>query len=130
MNIWTIRKVFALKFFLSAQDAMLDAQVFKQVSRQTREMVSNVSTNAQSFTNSEFAEKLQAFFDGDFVINQENSSVSPTYQCFQLLGQRFINRFQRIPSLSFLNGSIPYEISNEVAEKKVRRQWYQNHKIH
>ena len=118
------------KFFLSAQDAMLDAQVFKQVSRQTREMVSNVSTNAQSFTNSEFAEKLQAFFDGDFVINQENSSVSPTYQCFQLLGQRFINRFQRIPSLSFLNGSIPYEISNEVAEKKVRRQWYQNHKIH
>jgi len=105
----------------NAQDAMLDAQVFKQVSRQTREMVSNVSTNAQSFTNSEFAEKLQAFFDGDFVINQENSSVSPTYQCFQLLGQRFINRFQRIPSLSFLNGSIPYEISNEVAEKKVRQ---------
>ena len=105
----------------SAQDAMLDAQVFKHVSRQTREMVSNVSTNAQTFANSEFAEKLQAFFEGSYVIDEENSTVPPTYQRFQLLGQKFTHRFRRIPGLSFLNGSFPYGDANEVAERKVRQ---------
>ena len=100
---------------------MLDAQVFKHVSRQTRTMVSNLSTNAQTFTDLEFAEKLQAYFDNSFGTNRATPKAPAVYRNLQLLGKKFAHSFGMLPSLSFLHGSIPYGEGNEFAERKVRQ---------
>merc|ERR1711934_1333566 len=48
----------------SPQEAVLDAQVFKQLSRLTKVQVESLSTNAQKFTTTEFSERLLNSFKG------------------------------------------------------------------
>lgn len=94
------------------QEALLDAQNFKQLSRLTRCQVEALSTNKQKFIMSEFGDKLRSFLN--------NNGGIANGQGFQKMGQKWTHIYQRAATLTYLNGSI--EKSEPKLKEKKQRQ--------
>lgn len=94
------------------QEALLDAQNFKQLSRLTRSQVEALSTNKQKFILSEFGDKLATFLS-------DNGGLA-NGRGFQTLGKNWMHVFQRAAALTYLNGSI--EKSEPKMKEKKQRQ--------
>ena len=63
---------------------VLDAQVFKQLSRLTKVQVESLSTNAQKFTTSDFSERLLNSFKGPNCLTN-----------FRLIGRKVQHAYAR-----------------------------------
>ena len=82
---------------------VLDAQVFKQLSRLTKVQVESLSTNAQKFTTTEFSERLLNSFKGPNCLTN-----------FRLIGRKVQHAYARPVPFNcndFLLYSYTYHIS-------------------
>ena len=95
------------------QEAVLDAQVFKQLSRLTKNQVESLSTNKQKFTLQDFAERLAT------QLNSDNGN--PRISEYRSLGNKFCYIFQRPPALRHLCGSFEIE-ETRLPKVKIPRQ--------
>lgn len=138
------------KKVITPQEALLDAKVFKHLSRLARSQVDGISTNAQHFVPSEFADKLanyllsqgesgrrksneptrsQTFENLEEEVEEDGSQQSVvqeerryalTDKHFELLGQQVSCHYARVPCLHYLLGSL--EINAEVVMHKQRQR--------
>ena len=93
------------------QEAILDAQLFKNLSRLTKNQVEALSTNAQKFNSHDFAERLLEVFEETGVSMAEN---------FKILGDQYQHFLARPPSLHYLYGS--FEAGPKMVTEKKARQ--------
>merc|ERR1719495_2685453 len=91
------------------QEAVMDAQVFKQLSRLTKAQVQSLSTNAQKFTSTDFAEKLVASWRGPTSLAD-----------FRRIGRRAQHAYGRPVAFNYLYGSLDVE-PKPMKETKVRQ---------
>lgn len=91
------------------QEAVLDAQVFKQLSRLTKVQVESLSTNAQKFTTTDFSERLLNSFKGPNCLTN-----------FRLIGRKVQHAYARPVPFNYMFGAIDVEPKEE-KEKKVRQ---------
>jgi len=91
------------------QEAVMDAQVFKQLSRLTKTQVEALSTNAQKFTSTDFAEKLVASWRGPTSLAD-----------FRRIGRRAQHAYGRPVAFNYLYGSLDVE-PKPMKETKVRQ---------
>jgi len=94
------------------QEAVMDAQVFKQLSRLTKAQVQSLSTNAQKFTSGEYSEKLL------------NAMRGPTCLAnFKRIGRRVQHAYGRPVPFNYLYGSLDVEpkLMKETKARQSRR---------
>lgn len=94
-----------------AEEAVLDAQVCKQISRMCRQRAEGFSTNVQGFHPQEYADKLIAIMNGS---RDENGVAIIPQPNWVQLGQATKTLFARGPSLHYINGAL--------AETKVEKK--------
>lgn len=104
---------------LGTAEWMLDACLLKQLSRISRQRTEDVSTNVVSFKAHEYAEKLVYLMGGQFT-DERRGRLSARKWC--ALGQGARPLFARVPTLSYLYGSVDESAVDE-KEKKQRRQY-------
>jgi len=94
------------------QEAVMDAQVFKQLSRLTKAQVESLSGNAQKFTPTEFAEKIK------------NSMRATTDLAnFRRIGRRVQHAYGRPVAFNYLYGSLDVQpkVMKETKARQSRR---------
>ena len=76
-----------------------------------------MKTNVQTFSNTEFGEKLHASKLEFFSLPQG----TPPFQFLKAIGKKFGPAFHKPASFNYLHGSVPFEEKYEAAEQKVRK---------
>lgn len=109
----------------SPQEALLDAQVFKHLSRLTRTQVEGLSANSQKFNTSDFADKLFDYFhdtfDPEIAAQRVGRNILP--QHYVELGNKLQHVLVKPISLQYLYGSLEKDPNAAVttAAKKGRQ---------
>jgi len=94
------------------QEAVMDAQVFKQLSRLTKAQVESLSTNAQKFTSADFAEKLNNAVRGPIDLAD-----------FMRIGRRVQHAYGRPVAFNYMYGSLNVEprLAKETKARQSRK---------
>jgi len=98
------------------QEALLDAKVFKNLTRISKNLIEQVST-ATKFSVLDFADKLITYFNVD---TQNNEGIFSHH--FQKLGKENQHVATSTPYIRFLYGSLEREENTVIIEKKKERQ--------
>ncbi|TRY73413.1 hypothetical protein TCAL_14658 [Tigriopus californicus] len=102
-----------------AEEAVLDAQICKQISRLCRQRAEGFSTNVQGFHAQEYANKLISVMNGS---KDENGNAIIPQLNWVRLGQATKGLFARGPSLQYMNGALTEtKITNKTHLVKQKR---------